>query len=167
MHEISRKILCVDDDENILKGLKRQFRQKFDITTANGGPEALNTLAEQGPFAVVMSDYQMPDMNGVEVLQRVHELSADTVLVMLTSLSDISIVVSALHQGRIFRFLNKPCPTEMLEHTLEDCLEQYRLSVTERYLRAELNEANNQLHILNNELEQRVIERTISIRQLH
>ncbi len=62
---LTAKILCVDDDVNILAGFQRQLRKQFQITGAMGGEQGLKTLAESGPFAVVMSDLQMPGMDGL------------------------------------------------------------------------------------------------------
>ncbi len=165
--ELSRKILCVDDDANILQALKRQLRAKFDVAIAQGGQQGLEVLRREGPFAVVVSDYNMPGMNGVAFLKQVNAEAPDTVLVMLTGLADLNVVVEALHNGRIFRFLNKPCSGEALADTLRICLDQYRLVISERILTAELNRANDELRLLNEGLERRVAERTHSLRRLH
>lgn len=174
MAQISRKILFVDDEPNLLAGVQRQLRRHFKVLTAESGREGLELLEQQGPVAVVVADFNMPEMNGVAFLHAVHERSPDTVAVMLTGWTDLSVAVAALHEGHVFRFLNKPCPTELLHQTLEDCLEQYRLTVSERMLTAELNHANielnranEELRLLNQELEHRVAARTATIRRLH
>jgi len=167
MNEISRKILCVDDEISVLEGLRRQLRKKFDITIALGGKQGMACLHQDGPFAVVMSDYEMPEMNGIAFLQQVHEASQESVLVMLTGRSDLEVAVSALHDGHIYRFLNKPCSREQLEKTIQDCLEQYRLVISERNLSAELTSANLELGRLNEKLEKRVEERTAAIQNLY
>jgi CheY-like chemotaxis protein len=167
MNEISRKILCVDDDALLLEGLKRNLRKKFDLTFASGGEEGLTVLREHGPFAVVVSDYRMPGMNGVEFLRATRALSPETVLVMLTGEAELSVAVSALHEGHIFRFLNKPCPPQLLEITLRDSIEQHRLTVNERLLREELDQANEELRLLNDGLERQVERRTEMIEGLY
>lgn len=164
---ISRRILCVDDEPNVLEGLRRQLRGRFQLTGAVGGEEGLAALREQGPFAVILSDYRMPNMNGVEFLRRAHEHAPETVLVMLTGQTELEVAVSALHEGHIFRFLNKPCERSLLEATLRDSLEQYRLVVTERQLRQELDAANAELKRLNAGLEDTVRRRTETIQGLY
>ena len=167
MTTISRKVLCVDDEPNVLDGLRRQLRRKFEVTTALGPQAGLETVASAGPFAVVLADYNMPGMNGVEFLSEVGRRAPGTVTAMLTGRADLDIAVSALHAGHVFRFLNKPCAPELLEQTLTDCLEQYRLVTAERMLTAELNGANENLRVLNEDLEHRVEARTAEIRSLY
>ena len=59
------RVLLVDDEENLLSGLKRQLRDRFDITTATSGAAALQVVASSEPFAVVVSDMRMPGLDGV------------------------------------------------------------------------------------------------------
>ena len=124
--EISRKILFVDDEENVLSGLNRQFRKKFDLETALGGQKALDVMNRCGPFAVVVSDLRMAGMDGMTFLRQVRKLSPDTVCVMLTGFADLDVAVEAVNEGRIFRFLNKPCPYEVLLETLNEGLDHYK-----------------------------------------
>lgn len=128
------KVLLVDDEPNILRGYQRQLRKQFDIHTAQGGEEALETIREHGPFAVVVSDMRMPNMDGVQFLSRVSKVTPDTVRIMLTGNADQQTATDAVNEGQIFRFLNKPCPHERLAATLESGLSQYRLVTAEREL---------------------------------
>ena len=160
MESVCRRVLCVDDESNVLEGFRRQLRRKFDLTTATSGPEGLALIREQGPFAAVVTDYSMPEMNGVEFLQQAHAIAPTMVAIMLTGRAELRIAVTALHEGHIFRFLQKPCPIDMLERAIDEALEQYRLVVSEQLLTAELR-------TLNAELEERVTQRTATIRRLH
>ncbi|HEB79963.1 MAG TPA: response regulator, partial [Rhodospirillales bacterium] len=78
------KILIIDDDANLLAGLRRQFRKQFDLSTARSGEQALALVESEGPFAVVVSDMRMPGMNGVGVLGALRKAAPDTVRMMLT-----------------------------------------------------------------------------------
>jgi len=167
MSDISRRVLCIDDSPALLAGIERQLRGRVDLTTALGAKAGLAAVAEKGPFAVVISDYMMPEMNGVEVLKEVARLSPDTVRLMLTGCSDLEVAVSALNEGGIWRFLSKPCSRTALENAIREALEHYRLVQSERELTAALNKVNNDLRWLNEDLEERVRERTNTISQLH
>ena len=134
MPACTEKILLVDDDPNLLAGIRRQFRGTYDITTATSGPEALELLAGKGPFAVIISDMRMPEMNGIQVLMKARELSPDTVRMMLTGNADTETAMHAVNEGNIFRFLTKPCQKETLEWAIESALRQYRLVVAEKQL---------------------------------
>jgi response regulator RpfG family c-di-GMP phosphodiesterase len=157
---ISRKVLFVDDEMLLLEGINRQLRREYTLSIASSGQAALETLQREGPFAVVVSDFNMPGMDGVAFLNQVHQQHPDTVLIMLTGRAELDIAVNALHHAHIARFLNKPCPKEILQETLNDCLEQYRLRKSEQLLQARLQEANQQLSQLNEHLEAMVAQKT-------
>ena len=129
-----KKILCVDDEQNVLDGFLRQLRKDFQITTSTGGEDALRIVTEQGPFAVIVSDMRMPGMDGIRFLARACEIAPDSVRIMLTGAGDLQTAVNAVNEGRIFRFLTKPCPAETLAMSLQAGLEQYRLVTAEREL---------------------------------
>jgi response regulator RpfG family c-di-GMP phosphodiesterase len=128
------KILFVDDEPRVLNAIERQLHRDFDLATADSGQEGLDKLKKEGPFAVVVSDMRMPRMDGIQFLTLVGEEYPDTIRVMLTGQADFNIAVEAINQGRIYRFLNKPCPSELLTATLNQALEQFRLVHAERDL---------------------------------
>jgi response regulator RpfG family c-di-GMP phosphodiesterase len=166
MSNISRRVLCIDDEPALLAGIERKLRGRVDLTTAVGGKAGLAALAEKGPFAVVISDYMMPEMNGVEVLKEVARVAPDSVRMMLTGCSDLEVAVSALNEGGIWRFLSKPCSRDAMENAIREAQEHYRLILAERELTGALNQANDDLRQLNEGLEERVRERTATISQL-
>lgn len=131
---MAEKILCVDDELNILLSLQRQLRKQFHIESALGPEKALAAIEREGPYAVIVSDLQMPGMTGLELLAKVKELSPDSVRIMLTGQADLETAIAAVNQGSIFRFLTKPCSAEELAATLEAALEQHRLVTAERNL---------------------------------
>jgi response regulator RpfG family c-di-GMP phosphodiesterase len=142
----NRKILFVDDDVNILEGLNRQFRKQFEIRTAAGGEQGLVVNGIEGPFAVVVSDYRMPQMNGIEFLKNIQKRSPDTVRIMLSGNADMQTAIDAVNEGHIFRFLTKPCEIESLLKTLEAAVEQFRLITAERELLK--NTLTGSIHVL-------------------
>ena len=129
-----RRMLCVDDEPNVLEGLERTLVEHFDVWTALGGAAGLELLSGEGPFAVVVSDMRMPLMDGATFLSRVRETAPDTVRVLLTGQADVNAAIAAVNKGNIFRFLCKPCPQDVLLPSLEAAVEQYRLVTAEREL---------------------------------
>ncbi|QGY38661.1 response regulator [Pseudodesulfovibrio cashew] len=121
------KILLVDDEPNVLSGLRRQLRDKYEISMATDPVEALESLDKKHPFAVVISDYRMPKLNGVEFLQKVREHSPDTTRLMLTGYADLESAISAVNDGNVFRFLTKPCDRETLRKNVEEAVSQFEL----------------------------------------
>jgi response regulator RpfG family c-di-GMP phosphodiesterase len=135
MYEDPRpRILCVDDEPNVLEGLARSLRTLFVVETAVGGARGVDTLREKGPFMIVVSDLRMPRMTGIEFLAKARELSPDTVRVLLTGQGDMEAAIGAVNEGNIFRFLTKPCPTGTLVKSLMACVEQHQLLTAERVL---------------------------------
>jgi response regulator RpfG family c-di-GMP phosphodiesterase len=131
---MSEKVLFVDDDPNLLASCERNFRRQFTVETAAGGEAALEKIAAQGPYAVVISDRQMPRMDGITLLTRVREQAPDTVRIMLTGNVDLEGAIKVVNEGNIFRFLTKPCPPEILGKAVGDALAQFRLVTAEKEL---------------------------------
>jgi len=120
------KILLVDDDAMVLSGLKRQLRSQFRVETALSGEEALKIIEEKGPFAVVVSDYFMPGMNGIDFLCKVKNVDPDTVRMMLTGSTDMATAIQAVNEGSIFQFHPKPCPADTLGQAIKSGIDKYR-----------------------------------------
>jgi response regulator RpfG family c-di-GMP phosphodiesterase len=128
------KILCVDDEPNILDAYKRALRKDFVIETASSGVRGLEMIEVDGPYAVIVSDMRMPEMDGIRFLKRVGEIAPESVLMMLTGNADQQTAVNAVNEGHIFRFLNKPCPPDILAKSLAAGIQQYRLVRAEKDL---------------------------------
>ena len=126
------KILFVDDDESLLASYNRRLRKQYKIETAIGGREALELIEQNGPYSVIVSDYRMPIMDGIEFLARVREIAPDTVRIMLTGSADMQAAIQAVNEGNIFRFLTKPCSANVLGESLSTGIEQYQQVTRER-----------------------------------
>lgn len=131
---MSTRILCVDDDANILAGYQRSLRKQIDLEVAVGPEAGLEALKSNGPFAVVVADMQMPGMNGIDFLIETRKLAPDSVRMMLTGNADQRTAVEAVNRGHVFRFLTKPCPPEDFALVLQTGLRQYELITAEKQL---------------------------------
>ena len=134
MEKPPEKILMVDDDRNLLDSFRRQFRKTLHLETATSGADGIQAVRDGGPFAVVISDMMMPNMNGVEFLGQVSKISPNSVRIMLTGNADQDTAVNAVNDGHIFRFLNKPVGSEQLQRVILDAIHQYRLINSEKVL---------------------------------
>ncbi len=134
MEKPSERVLMVDDDRNLLDSFNRQLRKKVNLEIATSGADGVQAIRDDGPFAVVVSDMQMPGMNGVEFLSQVSAVSPDTVRIMLTGNANLEVAIDAVNDGHIFRFLNKPVEIEQLYQTITSAMQQYRLVTSERIL---------------------------------
>ena len=129
----SERILCVDDEPNILAGYQRILRKSAEIIVAPSGAEALRMMTEFKPM-VVMADRHMPVMDGIELLTRISTEHPDAIRIMVTGANDQETMIAAINQGHIFRFLAKPVQANLLISTVEDALRQWRLVHAERDL---------------------------------
>jgi len=128
------RVLLVDDEKNVLDAYKRNLSDEFDLSVADSGAAALDLIEKSKPFHVIVSDYKMPKMNGVELLEKVKKVSPDTVQIMLTGQAEMEAIINLINKGKIFRFLTKPCSPEDLIKNIKDGLRQYELITAEREL---------------------------------
>lgn len=128
------KVLFVDDEINVLNAYRRALRKRFSLDVAEGGAKALQMIATQGPYAVLVADMRMPGMNGVELLAKARRVAPHTVRIMLTGNQDQQTAIDAINQGDIYRFLNKPCKPENLAAAIDSAMEQHRLLTMEKEL---------------------------------
>lgn len=155
------KILCVDDEPNVLRALGRLFLDEdFVLLTATSGEEGLKLLQENDPVQLVVSDYRMPGMNGVDFLKIVCERWPDTMRIVLSGYADTAAVVAAINEGKIYKFIPKPWNDDELKVTIANAVEVFYLHRENFQLTEELKWANEQLVSLNEQLERRVQERT-------
>jgi DNA-binding NtrC family response regulator len=131
---MSERILFVDDDANLLASIERNFRRRFSLDIAEGAEAGLAKIQTSGPYAVVIADRQMPRMDGIRFLATVKERAPDTVRIMLTGNANLEATIQVVNEGNIFRFLTKPCPTDVLTKAIEDASAQYRLVIAEKEL---------------------------------
>ena len=141
MKTMPEKILFVDDDPSILSAFMRLLRHEalvrdypsltpFVVETAPGGRDALAAMRGRGPYAVIVSDLRMPEMDGVQLLEDARTVSPSSVRILLTGQGDIETAIEAVNRGGLFRFLTKPCPPEVLVGALDAALTQYPLLIT-------------------------------------
>lgn len=150
-------ILVVDDEEENLLAFELNFRSQFTIYTANSGRKGLEILAERD-VALVITDQRMPEMTGVEFLEKAAQLRPDILRMVLTGYSDINALIDAVNMGRIYHYVTKPWDPDELALSIKRALETYRLGAENRRLVAELKQKNE-------ELESRVRERTRELQE--
>jgi response regulator RpfG family c-di-GMP phosphodiesterase len=160
-------VLCVDDEPNILTALQRVLRSlPVTVMSAGGGEEAL-ALMEKQPAELVISDMRMPGMNGVQLLEHLHQRWPQTVRILLTGHAELQSAVSAVNRGAIFRYLQKPWNEQELQSAVREGLERLALQRETERLQALTQHQNAELQTLNSELEVRVQARTAELSTAH
>ncbi|WP_050477541.1 EAL domain-containing protein [Herbaspirillum rhizosphaerae] len=121
----ARALLVVDDEVNILSAIRRTLsRSGYQIFTASHATEAFEILAKH-QIGVVLTDHQMPDVLGTELLEKVSHMFPNTVRIMLTGHANLQSVTQAINQGAIYKFLVKPWDNDELEKTVLEAFEKF------------------------------------------
>lgn len=118
--EFTPRVLLVDDDQNLLNGLRRRLQANFQIELATSARQALAMMKSQDPFAVIVADMTMPGMDGATLLGEVKRFFPGTMRIMLTAHTEPNVVNRAVNDSEVFRFLSKPCPPDVLDRALEE-----------------------------------------------
>ena len=148
------RILCVDDERNVLRALERIFLDDdYEILTASSGEEGLEMLNAAGEVQLVISDFRMPGMNGVEFLKEVFKTHPETIRIVLSGYADTAAVVAAINEGKIYKFIPKPWNDDELKMTVAKALETFAIQRRNEQLAEELKRKNQELCELNSNLE--------------
>ena len=162
---MNRALLLIDDEPNVISSLKRQLRhEKYTIYSANSGKAGLDLLKESD-IGVVMSDHMMPEMDGVTFLEQVKKQKPDVVRMLLTAHATLDNAMAAINRSQIFEFLTKPWSAEVLKGTIAKAFEHYNLVMENRRLQKLTSDQNEQLRLINEQLEDKVIERTAQLEE--
>ncbi len=138
-------ILYVDDEENNLISFKATFRLKYNIMIAVSADAAMKIL-ETKPVEIIITDQRMPNMTGIEFLEKVIEKYPDPIRILLTGYADMNAVIDAVNKGKIYHYLSKPWSEQELEETIKKAFEVYQAN-------KEIKEMNSKLAVSNDQLE--------------
>ncbi|MCP5056334.1 MAG: sigma-54-dependent Fis family transcriptional regulator [bacterium] len=158
------KVLLVDDEVAILESLELTLAEDYTVFAVDNGRDGLEIL-ENEEIDLVIADQVMPEMTGVEFLEKVIEIRPSCVRMMLTGYADINMVVRAINEGRIYRYIQKPWEPDELRLDVKRALEAYRLNAENTQLAAALAQANEQLRAENIYL-RREVERQYAFDQI-
>lgn len=154
------RILVVDDDVLILAALSRILQAEgYQVVTHSDPVQA----AREQDFHVVLTDFMMPYLNGVELLRVLREKNPRAVRLMLTAAADFRTASEAVNRGEVFRLLGKPWSLSELTSSVRQAIEHYRLVEANERLTREVAQKNEELTAVNVELERRVVERTTGL----
>lgn len=161
------RVLFVDDEDNILRSLRRLIADEdYDPLFAGSAEEGLAVIrAADDDIAVIVSDQRMPGMTGVEFLREARSLAPDAGRILLTGYADISATIDAINKGGAHRYISKPWNDQEMTLTLREAVRSYRLTRENRELSALVGKQNEELREWNAGLKNRVLEQTASMRE--
>jgi len=128
------EILCVDDEPQVLEGLRLHLKQRYIVHLAGSGTEGLEILRDTRNIAVILSDMRMPVMDGAKFLNAARSAAPEAVRMLLTGYTDMQSAIAAVNEGQIFRFISKPCPPDQLLAAFGAAVTQHQLIVAEKVL---------------------------------
>ena len=144
-------VLLVDDDPSLTDALKRRLRKEpYLILEAHSGEEALRILSER-EVTVVVSDENMPGMNGTELMARIRLEYPHVMRIILTGNASLEAALKAINEGQIYRFLVKPVRKVEIMVAIRLAIEQYKLLEENRRLSRTVKEQESLLEKLEKE----------------
>jgi len=117
------KILIVDDEQTIRELLIRLLKPDYEITTVCDGQEAIKVLENDKRFDIILTDFKMPEMDGMELLRRSLDLIPDISVIIMTGFGSIEIATEAMKEGAC-DFIEKPFNFEKIINTIEKVLKE-------------------------------------------
>ena len=154
------RILIVDDDEHITDVVAKLAKSMGFETAQFTDPQE---AAKETRFDVVVTDFMMPNLSGIELLRVLREHNPDAVRILITAASDFKVAMRAVNDGEVFRLLGKPWHVSELRSVLNQAVQYHRLVNENRHLQAELERRNAELTRLATTLEEQVVERTTGL----
>lgn len=130
------KVLLVDDEPKVLSSLSRGLYELdiYEVFTASNGMDGLDVLRKNPTIAVIVSDYHMPGMNGVNFLAEAQKIAPDAARIILTGAAGLNMAIDSVNRGKLFRFLIKPCDMELFLQIIKSAVRQYQLLTAEHDL---------------------------------
>ncbi|MBI3991956.1 MAG: diguanylate cyclase, partial [Candidatus Lambdaproteobacteria bacterium] len=142
----------VDDEAYVLHALKRELEGEGFRVSIFDDPHAALDAFKSNPFPLIIADHRMPGIVGTELLEQVKQIAPDTARILLTGYSDLDVVIAAINQGAVHRYLVKPWNKAALLAHVRECLEMSRLWAQHHQLLRELEDKTAFLAHANEEL---------------
>lgn len=152
-----KRLLLLDDELNVLNALRRLLSQHFPADVlrieATVDPYAALTRMHEVPFALVISDYRMPAMNGLEFLKQARDIQPHAVRLVLSASADFDTIARAVNEIEVFRYLAKPWGDDLVDH-VRQALARNGQAHSERELADAMRMQRGQLSAAERELRQ-------------
>lgn len=126
---------------------KASFRLKYNVMIANSAAEGMKIL-ETKPVEIIITDQRMPQMTGIEFLEKVLEIYPDPIRILLTGYTDMTAVIDAVNKGKIYHYLSKPWSEDVLDATIAKAYEAYSKDQEIKTMNGKLATSNDQLEFL-------------------
>lgn len=162
----SGHLLVVDDEESVAVTMGAILEMDgYTVSICTSGAEAVRKLREN-TYDLVLTDLRLDDADGLSVINEVCRIQPDTVSIILTGFASLESAIKALREGA-YDYLIKPCDVEELRAVVARGVERRQLGAQLKARVADLERANETIHVLNRDLQRRVDEATIELQDLY
>lgn len=146
---MSIKVLICDDDANLRESIRDNLElEGHEVVEAGTGKESISAV-EKCRFDVILMDFNLPDMTGIDAIHSIHKITTDTQILMLTAHASLDTALKAIQES-VYDFLVKPVDFDRLKQTISKCVDKLRLERENRRLVEDLRRANEQMLYLSN-----------------
>ena len=121
-------LLVVDDEPEVCDSVSHLLYRNYRVLRAHSAAEAVELLSQHA-VEIIMTDQRMPEITGIEMLQKIKSQYPEAIRILFTGYADINSVIAAINQGHVYRYLSKPWQPEELEAAMADAAAEYRRMV--------------------------------------
>ncbi len=132
-------LLYVDDEEHNLISFEATFRKEYKVHTATNGEDGI-AIMRDNDIKLVITDQRMPEMTGIQFIEKIAPEYPDTIRMILTGFSDIGVIIEAINSGKVFRYITKPWDENELRMTIENAKQLFGLQINNRELMTSLQQ---------------------------
>ncbi|SFC49853.1 HD domain-containing phosphohydrolase [Pseudoalteromonas denitrificans] len=165
MEEIFKpRLILIDDEIEVLQSLERIFRREYETIAFNDPIKAIEFI-KLTPIHIIICDMRMPEISGDKVLAQAKQHQPKARRILLSGYSDMASTIAAINEGGIHAYVAKPWDNQQLKDVVNDALHTIKLEIENQKLTIQLQENNQKLIQLNKQLDKKVEERTITLKQ--
>jgi len=144
-------LLVVDDEPEVCDSVSHLLYRNYRVLRAHSAAEAVELLSQHA-VEIIMTDQRMPEITGIEMLQKIKSQYPEAIRILFTGYADLNSVIAAINQGHVYRYLSKPWQPEELEAVVADAATEYRWMVQQAQELAKCQERIAQLERENQRL---------------
>ncbi len=145
------KVLFVDDEEMDLFNFEKLFHDDFEVYTAISAAKGMEILTTTD-IQIIVSDQRMPEKSGIEFFAEVAQLYPDTIRIILTAYSEVSVIIDAINRGQVYQYITKPFEVRNVKNILYKATQHWRVKRENEALLVQLRRKNEEYEVINEEL---------------
>ena len=154
---MKHRILIVDNKQKIKKSIEQMLHnEEIKFTCCDSAKKAVSLIkSSEQPFSLILSDQEMPEINGTDLLELARKITPNTIRFLVTGYSQMDVLINAVNRGAVHRFISKPLNTEDIIDNIKNGLKHYKTLIESEHLLSIARNQNSQLYKLSSKLKQK------------